>query len=61
MTWRSLVADKLNSETHFSIYDAAARRYWADRFGVTEAKLRKAVAMVGNRISTVADYLGQHL
>lgn len=55
------MANKPHNETHFSIYDAAARRYWADRFGVTEEKLRKAVAIVGNRISTVADYLGQHL
>lgn len=45
--------------THFNIYDPAARQHWAHRFGVTEERLRKAVTMVGSRLSTVADYLGQ--
>ncbi|MBL7309371.1 DUF3606 domain-containing protein [Escherichia coli] len=57
----NLVADKPCSVTHFSIYDAKARRYWAERFRVSEERLRKAVKMVGNRISTVADYLGQRV
>jgi hypothetical protein len=44
--------------THLNIYDPAARQHWAIRFGVTEERLRKAVTMVGSRLSTVADYLG---
>ena len=50
---------ELHSKTHIDIYDRAAREHWAHRFGVTEERLRKAVTMVGSRLSTVADYLGQ--
>jgi hypothetical protein len=50
---------ELHSKTHIDIYDRAARQHWAHHFGVTEERLRKAVTMVGSRLSTVADYLGQ--
>ena len=46
-------------QTHLNIYDPAARQHWAIRFGATEERLRRAVTMVGSRLSTVADYLGQ--
>lgn len=50
---------ELHSKTHIDIYDRAARQHWAHHFCVTEERLRKVVTMVGARISTVADYLGQ--
>jgi hypothetical protein len=50
---------ELRSKTHVDIYDRTARQHWAHYFGVTEERLRKAVTMVGSRLSTVADYLGQ--
>jgi hypothetical protein len=50
---------ELHSKSHIDIHDRAAREHWAHRFGVTEDRLRKAVTMVGSRLSTVADYLGQ--
>ena len=49
---------KPRTKTHFSIYDRVERAQLAHRFGVTEERLRKAVTMVGSRITTVADYLG---
>ena len=50
---------ELHSRTHIDIHNRAAREHWAHHFGVTEDRLRKAVTMVGSRLSTVADYLGQ--
>jgi hypothetical protein len=44
-------------KTHIDIYDRAAREAWAQRFGVSEERLRKAVTMVGSRITSVAAYL----
>jgi len=44
-------------KTHIDIFDRAIREAWAQRFGVTEARLRKAVTMVGSRITSVAAYL----
>ncbi|MBE7245016.1 MAG: DUF3606 domain-containing protein [Actinomycetospora chiangmaiensis] len=44
-------------KTHIDIFDRATREAWAQRFGVTEARLRKAVTMVGSRITSVAAYL----
>jgi hypothetical protein len=44
-------------KTHIDIYDRAMREAWAHRFGVSEERLRKAVTMVGTRITSVAAYL----
>ncbi|MEH3061515.1 MAG: DUF3606 domain-containing protein [Methylobacterium radiotolerans] len=44
---------------HIDVFDRAAREHWASRFGVTEERLRKAVRMVGSRVTSVAAYLGQ--
>jgi hypothetical protein len=44
-------------KTHIDIYDRAIREQWAQRFGVSEVRLRKAVTMVGSRITSVAAYL----
>ncbi|MHB2211364.1 DUF3606 domain-containing protein [Methylobacterium sp. CM6257] len=44
-------------KTHIDIYDRATREAWAQRFGVSEQQLRKAVTMVGSRITSVAAYL----
>ncbi|MDP4005864.1 DUF3606 domain-containing protein [Methylobacterium sp. NEAU K] len=44
-------------KTHIDIYDRAVREEWAQRFGVSEERLRKAVTIVGSRITSVAAYL----
>ncbi|MGU3536828.1 DUF3606 domain-containing protein [Methylobacterium sp. A54F] len=44
--------------THIDMYDRSARQRWAQHFGVTEERLRKATSMVGSRIASVAAYLG---
>jgi hypothetical protein len=45
------------TSTHIDISDRGARDLWTKRFGVTEERLRKAVRMVGSRVTTVTDYL----
>ncbi|WP_203321755.1 DUF3606 domain-containing protein [Pseudoxanthomonas beigongshangi] len=35
-------------------------RYWTQRFGVSESKLRQAVAAVGNSVSRVEQWLKTH-
>jgi hypothetical protein len=44
-------------QTHIDIFDHNDRQHWAQHFGVTEDRLRKAVRIVGRRLSTVAAYL----
>lgn len=44
--------------SHIDMYDRAVREGWAQRFAVTDERLRKAVRMVGSRVSSVAAYLG---
>ncbi|WP_342166493.1 DUF3606 domain-containing protein [Methylobacterium sp. SD21] len=39
------------------IHDRAVRSAWIQRYGITEAQLRKAVWMVGSRISTLSSHL----
>jgi hypothetical protein len=48
---------KPRAKSHFNIYDRVERAQLAHRLGVTEDRLRKAVTMVGSRITTVTDYL----
>ncbi len=43
--------------THIDIHDRAVRAAWAERYGVTDAQLRKAVRMVGSRITTLSNHL----
>jgi hypothetical protein len=43
--------------THMDIHDRAVRSAWIQRYGITEAQLRKAVWMVGSRISTLSSHL----
>ena len=45
------------TKTHIDIYDRSIREEWAQRFGVSQERLRKAVTLVGNRITSVAAYL----
>ncbi|MGH1570904.1 DUF3606 domain-containing protein [Methylobacterium sp. P31] len=47
---------KSRTKTHFNIYDRNERAQLAHRLGVTEDRLRKAVTMVGSRITSVTDY-----
>ena len=49
----------LNFKSHIQVYDRTDRQLWAQRFGVSEERLRKAVRLVGTRLTTIADYLGR--
>ena len=55
----SFMPIELHDKTHIDVFDRSAREAWAHRFGVTEERLRKAVRMVGSRVTSVAAYLGQ--
>jgi len=48
----------MKDKPHLDIHDRAERDAYARRFGVTEERLRKAVRIVGSRISTLRGYLG---
>ncbi|SFT30105.1 DUF3606 domain-containing protein [Methylobacterium sp. yr668] len=50
---------ELHDKVHIDVFDRPAREHWALHFGVTEERLRKAVRMVGSRVTSVAAYLGQ--
>ena len=50
---------ELHDKAYIHVFDRAAREGWALRFGVTEERLRKAVRMVGSRVTSVAAYFGQ--
>jgi hypothetical protein len=43
--------------THLNIWDQTEREGFAARMGVSEERLRKAVRMVGSRITTLSSYL----
>ena len=51
------MSTEFRGKTHIAIFDRATREEWAQRFGVSEERLRKAVTMVGSRITSVAAYL----
>lgn len=42
---------------HLDIHDRSSREAYARQFGVTEEQLRKAVRLVGSRISTLRSQL----
>ena len=47
------------TKSHIEIFDRASREAWAQHFGVSEERLRKAVSMVGTRITSITAYLHQ--
>ncbi|KST60178.1 hypothetical protein AO398_15285 [Methylobacterium sp. GXS13] len=51
------MSTEFKGKTHIDIFDRVMREEWAQRFGVSEERLRKAVTMVGSRITSVAAYL----
>jgi hypothetical protein len=48
---------EIQGKSHIDIFDRASREAWAQHFGVTEERLRKAVSMVGTRITSLTAYL----
>lgn len=50
---------RARTPTHIDIHDSSSRRHWADLFQVTDERLRKAVRLVGNRVSSVSAYLAK--
>jgi hypothetical protein len=52
------MAVELPTKTHIDMYDRVVRERWAQHFGVTDERLRKAVRMVGSRVATVTDHFG---
>ena len=44
---------------HIDIFDGADRAHWAGVFGVTDERLRKAVRLVGTRVTSVSAYLAK--
>ncbi|WP_232630300.1 DUF3606 domain-containing protein [Methylobacterium sp. Leaf118] len=50
---------RARTPTHIDIYDTTSRRHWADLLQVSDERLRRAVRMVGTRVSSVAAYLAK--
>ena len=48
-----------NKRKHIDIFDGADRAHWAGVFGVSDERLRKAVRLVGTRVSSVSAYLAK--
>ena len=44
-------------KTHLDMHDQSARLALAEALGVADDKLKKAIQMVGTRISTIRGYL----
>lgn len=44
---------------HIDIYDGVSRAHWAGVLGVSDERLRKAVRLVGTRVSSVSAYLAK--
>lgn len=51
------MATGTEGKSHIDIFDRTSRLAWAQRFGVTEERLRKAVSMVGTRVTSLTAYL----
>jgi hypothetical protein len=47
------------TKSHIDMFDRASREAWAQHFGVSEERLRKAVSMVGTRVTSITAYLHQ--
>lgn len=43
--------------THLRLWDREAFGEFAERMGVSEERLRKAIRMVGSRVTTLTSYL----
>lgn len=54
--WMIIMALDPLIKTHIDMYDRVVRARWAQHFGVTDERLRKAVRIVGSRVSTVTDH-----
>jgi len=55
-----MLTDSLDSKTgktHIDIYDSQQRSTIASRLGVSEDRLKRAVRLVGTRITTLKSYL----
>lgn len=55
-----MLTDSIDSKTeksHLDIFDSQQRTAMATRLGVSEDRLKRAVRLVGNRISTLKSYL----
>lgn len=57
--WMIIMTADAPTKTHIDMYDRVTRERWAQHFGVTDERLRKAVRMVGSRVTTIADHFGQ--
>jgi hypothetical protein len=51
------IQGSVREPTHLNIWDRIEREAFMARMGVSEDKLRKAVQMVGSRITTLSSYL----
>ncbi|BAU90668.1 hypothetical protein MPPM_2063 [Methylorubrum populi] len=50
---------RARNATHIDIHDSTTRKHWADLLQVSDERLRKAVRMVGTRVSSVSAYLAK--
>ncbi|GJE53596.1 MULTISPECIES: DUF3606 domain-containing protein [Methylobacterium] len=55
----SAASPQISANAHIDIYDHASRARWAELLGVTDERLRKAVRIVGTRVSSVSAYLSK--
>ena len=44
---------------HIDIHDSGSRSHWSSILGVTDARLRKAVRLVGTRVTSVTAYFSK--
>lgn len=51
------MATGTEGKSHLDIIERTSRLGWAKHFGVSEERLRKAVSMVGTRVTSVAAFL----
>ncbi len=50
---------RARASTHIDIHDSTSRKHWAELLQVTDERLRKAVRLVGTRVSSVSAYLAK--
>lgn len=51
------MASGIDGKSHIDVIERTSRMAWAQKLGVSEARLRKAVSMVGSRVTSVTAYL----
>lgn len=51
------MATGTEGKSHIDIFGRTSRLAWAQHFGVTEERLRKAVSMGGTRVTSLTAYL----